>query len=68
MANQCVTAMLGVVVVDTCTDGQARVQCRFESDTLWLSQAAMAGLYQVSSQAITRHVKAICSGEELEKS
>lgn len=26
-------------------DGRVRVECRFESDTFWLSQAAMADLY-----------------------
>lgn len=43
----------GEFVLFTSGDGKTRVECRFESDTLWLSQAAMAELYQVSSQAIT---------------
>lgn len=35
----------GEFVLFTSADGQTRVECRFESDTLWLSQAAMAELY-----------------------
>lgn len=57
----------GEFVLFTSTDGQTRVECRFESDTLWLSQAAMADLYQVSSQAITQHIKAVYSEGELEQ-
>lgn len=57
----------GEFVLFTSGDGNTRVECRFESDTLWLSQAAMAELYQVSSQAITQHIKAVYSEGELEQ-
>ncbi|EHH3658992.1 virulence RhuM family protein [Vibrio parahaemolyticus] len=57
----------GEFVLFTSGDGKTRVECRFESDTLWLSQAVMADLYQVSSQAITQHIKAVYSEEELEQ-
>ncbi len=46
-------------------DGQTHVECRFESDTLWLSQAEIANLYQITPQAITRHIKAIYGEGEL---
>ncbi len=46
-------------------DGQTHVECRFESDTLWLSQAEIANLYQVTPQAITQHVKAVYEEGEL---
>jgi hypothetical protein len=49
----------------TSADGKARVECRFESDTLWLTQATIAELYQVTPQAITQHIKAIFDEEEL---
>jgi hypothetical protein len=29
-------------------DGRTRVQCRFEGETLWLTQAQMAELFQVT--------------------
>lgn len=67
MTDNIPQAPYGEFVLFTCADGQTRVECRFESDTLWLSQAAMAELYQVSSQAITQHIKAVYSEEELEQ-
>lgn len=48
-------------------DGKVRIECRFESDTLWLPQAAIASLYQVTPQAITQHIKAIYEESELEQ-
>lgn len=48
-------------------DGQARVECRFDSDTLWLTQAAMADLYQITPQAITQHLKSIYEEGELDQ-
>ncbi|CAH9063488.1 hypothetical protein PSECIP111951_02913 [Pseudoalteromonas holothuriae] len=49
----------------TSEDGKTRVECRFESDTLWLTQASIADLYQVTPQAITQHIKAIFDEGEL---
>lgn len=44
-----------------------RVECRFEHETLWLSQATIANLYQVTPQAITQHIKTIYEEGELEQ-
>jgi hypothetical protein len=46
-------------------DGQTRIQCRLEEETLWLSQAQMAELFQTSPQNITLHLKAIYDEGEL---
>lgn len=46
-------------------DGQTRVQCRFEEQTLWLSQAALAELYQTSKANISIHLKNIFAEDEL---
>ena len=67
MNNQPSTPPAGEFVVFTTDDGQARVECRFESDTLWLSQAAMAELYQVTPQAITQHIRAVYEEGELDQ-
>lgn len=48
-------------------DGKVRITCRFEHETLWLPQASIAALYQVSPQAITQHIKAIYEEGELEQ-
>jgi len=46
-------------------DGQTRVECRFANESLWLSQAGMAELFQSSKQNIGKHLKAIFAEGEL---
>lgn len=45
-------------------DGRTRIECRFEDETLWLTQAQMAELFQSTPQNITLHLKAIYAEEE----
>ena len=40
-------------------DGGTRVQCRFEDETLWLTQVQIAELFQTSVPNINLHLKAI---------
>ncbi|MGO4745579.1 virulence RhuM family protein [Serratia quinivorans] len=58
----------GEFVLFQSADGKVRLECRFASDTLWLSQAAMSELYQVTPQAVTQHIKAVYDEGELEQS
>jgi hypothetical protein len=46
-------------------DGRTRIQCRFEGNTVWLTQAQMAELFQTTSQNITLHLKTIFEEGEL---
>lgn len=46
-------------------DGRTRIECRFEDNTLWLSQALMADLFQTSVPNINLHIKNIISEGEL---
>lgn len=46
-------------------DGQSRVECRFEAETIWLSQALMAELFQVSVPTINEHLKTLYADNEL---
>ncbi len=54
----------GLVLYQT-EDGQTRVQCRFDDETIWLTQALMAELFQTTSQNITLHLKALYEEGEL---
>ncbi|MBW5408330.1 virulence RhuM family protein [Morganella morganii] len=65
MSDNLPEAPQGEFVLFRSEDGETRVECRFESDTLWLSQAEIANLYQVTPQAITQHVKAVYEEGEL---
>ena len=46
-------------------DGRTRIQCRFESETLWMTQVQMAELFQTSVPNINLHLKAIYAASEL---
>ena len=46
-------------------DGRTRIQCRFEDNTVWLTQALIAELFQVTPQNVTMHLKAIYAEGEL---
>ena len=40
---------------------------RFDGETVWLTQAAMAELYGTTPQNITQHITAICDEGELDE-
>ena len=46
-------------------DGRTRIQCRFENESLWLTQAQIAELFQTTPQNVTLHLKAIFAEGEL---
>lgn len=46
-------------------DGRTRIQCRFENETIWLTQALIAELFQVTPQNVTLHLKAVYEEGEL---
>ncbi len=49
-------------------DGQTHIECRFDHENLWLTQAQMAELFQTTSQNITLHLKSIyAEGEQVEE-
>lgn len=48
-------------------DGRTRIQCRFENETIWLSQIQIAELFQTTKQNIAKHLKAIFAEGELKQ-
>src|ERR1700694_5412051 len=46
-------------------DGRTRIQCRFENETIWLTQAQIAELFQTTPQNVTLHLGAIFTEGEL---
>lgn len=59
---------VGEVLLYRTEDGRTRVECRFEGETLWLTQAQMAELFETTPQNITLHLKAIYAEGELSES
>ena len=45
--------------------GEFHIEVRVENETVWLTQAQMAELFDVHRQAITKHVKNIYESHEL---
>ena len=48
-------------------DGRTRVQCRFEDETLWLSQALIAELFEKDVRTINEHLMNIFEEGELRR-
>lgn len=55
----------GEILLYQTEDGRTRVECRFQDETIWLSQALMAELYQKDVRTINEHLKSIYSDGEL---
>ncbi|MGR7356929.1 virulence RhuM family protein [Klebsiella aerogenes] len=66
MAKETITSSpAGEFIMFASGDGKVRVECRFESDTIWLSQATMAELYDKDVRTINEHLINIFSEGEL---
>jgi hypothetical protein len=48
-------------------DGHTRIQCRFENETLWLTQALIAELFQIGVNTVNYHLKEIYDEGELQR-
>ena len=48
-------------------DGQTRIQCRFENENIWLTQALMAELFQKDVRTINEHLMNIFQEGELNR-
>jgi hypothetical protein len=49
------------------TDTQEHIEVRIEQDTVWLTQAQMADLFQTTKQNISLHISHVFKEKELEK-
>jgi hypothetical protein len=46
-------------------DGRTRIQCRFENETVWLTQSQIAELFETTPQNVTLHLRGIFAEGEL---
>jgi len=53
------------VILYQTEDGQTRVQCRFENENVWMTQALMAELFQKDVRTINEHLQNIFAEGEL---
>ena len=55
------------IVIYQTEDGQTQIDVRMENETVWLTQAQMAELFQTDRTSIVRHINNIYKVEELER-
>lgn len=67
MSDSTPQAPQGEFVLFQAADGSTRVECRFESDTLWLTQALIAELYQKDVRTINEHLQNIYKEAEIDQ-
>ena len=56
----------GEITLYQTDDGRTRVECRFADETLWLSQALIANLFQKDVRTVNEHLQNIYAEGELE--
>lgn len=56
----------GEILLYQTPDGRSRVECRLVDGQMWLSQARIGELYQVSKSTISEHLKAVYAEGELD--
>ncbi len=56
----------GEFLLYTTEDGQTRVECRFEAETIWLSQKLMGELFDVEVPTINEHLKTLYEAGEID--
>jgi hypothetical protein len=58
----------GEIVLYQTADGATRVECRFEEESIWLSQALIAELFDRDVRTINEHLQNIYAEDELDPS
>lgn len=53
------------IIIYTTEDGLAKIETNFDGDTVWLSKAQMAELFQRDRSVISKHIKNVFSEGEL---
>jgi len=59
------TAPQSSIILYQTEDGQTRIQCRFENETIWLTQKLMAELFKKDVRTINEHLQNVFAEGEL---
>ena len=55
------------IIIYQAEDGQTQIDVRLENETVWLTQAQMAELFETDRTSIVRHINNIYKVEELDR-
>ena len=64
--NDLASAPQGRFILFQSDENHTKVECRFEADTLWLTQAELCNLYGKAKATISEHIKHIFEEQELD--
>ena len=56
------------IIIYQTADNQTQIDVRMENDTVWLTQAQMADLFQKDRTVISRHIRNVFKEGELDES
>ena len=56
------------IIIYQTADNQTQIDVRIENDTVWLTQAQMADLFQKDRTVISRHIRNVFKEGELDES
>ena len=66
IASSTKTPTISTAILYQTEDGRTRIDCRFEGETIWLTQTLMAELFQTTLQNINLHLQNIYEEGELD--
>jgi hypothetical protein len=55
------------IIIYQSADGKIKIDCRFQGETIWLSQAQIAQLFGRERSVITKHIRNIFAEGELDE-
>ena len=55
------------IIIYQTEDGQTQIDVRLENETVWLTQAQMAELFQTDRTSVVRHINNIYKVDELDR-
>lgn len=58
---------MGAIVLYQTSDGQTNLEVKLENETVWLTQAQMAMLFETTKQNVSLHITNLFKEGELEK-
>ena len=61
------TEIRSQILIYTTEDGLAKIETTFDGDTVWLSKAQMAELFQRDRSVISKHIKNVFEEGELQR-
>jgi hypothetical protein len=67
MNNEIMNQDNNKILIYTSDDGQVKIEVRLEDENVWLTQTAMAELFNTTKQNISLHIKNIFEEKELDE-